>query len=309
MIAGPNGSGKSSVIKEIFNSPFQPPSLYINADDITSEIIRHKDLNRNNLSQDEIDTINVKAANMADQQRQSAIENKQSFITETVMSTQRRVDLLKQAKDNGFETHLIFVSTQSPSINKHRVKNRVTNGGHNVAPEKIVSRYHNSMELLPGAVQAADTAKVYNNSLDAPILILEKTIDKQIHIYPQNEINPKSKWTPEKLQVIKQNIIKQELINNLSNLPNIDNLNSHSKTKDIFNAYAKKVLMEKGQCWTDNTNGQIIAELLKNKIPQYRIPKILEHSPEPLKNPQALIQKVANSPELKTIKRESGYSL
>ena len=159
MIAGPNGSGKSSVIKEVFNSEYMPPSIYINADDITAELLRNRNLNQKNIDKDTLWAINKKAADKADELRQQCIQKKTSFITETVMSTQARVDLIKQAKENGFRTHLIFV-----------------------------------------------TAKVMNNSLEAPVVILEKRKDREILIYPQLPTNPKSKWSLEVLEKIKKEI-------------------------------------------------------------------------------------------------------
>lgn len=52
----------------------------------------------------------------------------------------------------------------TPEINISRVKNRVTMGGHNVPEDKIVQRYHRSLELLFDAVQYTDRAYIFDSS-------------------------------------------------------------------------------------------------------------------------------------------------
>ncbi|MDQ3108696.1 MAG: hypothetical protein M3R17_02285 [Bacteroidota bacterium] len=49
---------------------------------------------------------------------------------------------MKQAKAEGYKVYLYFVSTENPEINKERVQLRVRNNGHDVPPDKIVSRYY-----------------------------------------------------------------------------------------------------------------------------------------------------------------------
>ena len=57
--------------------------------------------------------------------------------------------------------------------------------------DKILSRYERSMKLLPKAVEIADSATIYNNSFDEPIVIAEKTTAAGIVIYPRQ---PPSRW-------------------------------------------------------------------------------------------------------------------
>ena len=156
------------------------PSIYINADDIARE---------RNIGAYE-------AALEAVRQREACIANGQSFAMETVMSTPEKIDFMREAKRQGYHIHLEYVTTQSPTINLDRIHNRVLDGGHDVPEEKTLSRYDRSITLLPEAMETADTARVYNNSFENPLLIAEKTENHQILVYPQPS---PSRWNAEKI--------------------------------------------------------------------------------------------------------------
>ncbi len=80
-------------------------------------------------------------------------------------------------------------------------------GGHDVPPEKIVSRYERTMALMPKAVALADFSTVYNNSLEKPVVLLEKR-KHGIEIFPQPT---PSKWTHEKLTNLKKEIESHQM--------------------------------------------------------------------------------------------------
>lgn len=80
VFAGPNGSGKSTITK--MAKVIEP---YINADDIK----------RTNCCSD------LEAAQLAEKMREQAIADKQSFTFETVLSTERNLNLLRKAKEQG----------------------------------------------------------------------------------------------------------------------------------------------------------------------------------------------------------------
>ena len=180
MIAGPNGSGKSSITKELQEIQSDFPTLYINADEIKKQF---------SLSDRD-------AQKKAEEMRHAALDRGDSFAFETVMSHVSKIDFMHEAKQKGYEVRLYFITTQDPAINKIRVSQRVSEGGHNVPPDKIEPRYHRSMVLLPLALVHADHAKVYNNSFEDPRLIIEKSPDRGIQIHPQPA---PSKWSKERI--------------------------------------------------------------------------------------------------------------
>jgi predicted ABC-type ATPase len=210
MFAGPNGSGKSTVKSEIDNSLL---GFYINPDDIEKslKVIQVFDLNPLPIhtSQHEIITFfkqsglfpkienseqinhityqngivhfhdlpvdSYLSAIFADFLRHKFLEARQTFTFETVMSSSDKISLLKKAQSLGFRTYLYYVSTEDPQINIARVANRVRLGGHDVPTDKIISRYHKSLDLLFEAIKYSNRAYIFDNSGDSKRWIAEIT--------------------------------------------------------------------------------------------------------------------------------------
>lgn len=126
VFAGPNGSGKST-----FTELLKPPMDYINADEIKKNL-KCSDL---------------KAAQLAEKQREEHIEQMNEFCFETVLSTERNLRLLERAKEKGYFIRCYYILTADPAINIWRVKSRVESGGHDVPEEKIISRYDRALGL------------------------------------------------------------------------------------------------------------------------------------------------------------------
>ena len=100
----------------------------------------------------------------ADYLRQQLLKQQTSFTLETVMSSPDKVNLLAQAQQLGYRTYLYFIATDDPAINISRVQNRVKQGGHSVPEDKIVNRYHRSLDLLIDAIRHANRAYIFDNS-------------------------------------------------------------------------------------------------------------------------------------------------
>jgi predicted ABC-type ATPase len=101
---------------------------------------------------------------VADFLRKKLLREKKKFSFETVFSHASKIEIMREAVKNGYKVYLYFVSTNSPEINKYRVKIRVAKGGHAVPPERIESRYYRSLELLYEASQIAYQAFFFDNS-------------------------------------------------------------------------------------------------------------------------------------------------
>lgn len=184
IFAGPNGSGKST-ITSLFKDTISS-FVYVNADDLKKKY----------------DMTDQEAFDKANLIRANCLKQKISFSTETVFSHPSKIEFMKDAKKLGYEVNLIFVTTYDANINLNRVEFRVLNGGHDVPPDRIVSRYERTMKLLPEAVALSDSAIIYNNSLDRPVVILRKEMN-DIEIFPQPY---PSRWTSERLLQLKNEI-------------------------------------------------------------------------------------------------------
>jgi predicted ABC-type ATPase len=115
------------------------------------------------------------ASVLADFIRQHLLASRTSFTFETVMSSADKVEFLRCAREGGFRTYLYFVATEDPEINISRVQHRVRTGGHPVPTDKIVSRYHRSLDLLPEALAHTSRAYVFDNSGHERVLVAEVT--------------------------------------------------------------------------------------------------------------------------------------
>ena len=164
VFAGPNGSGKSTVTKG-----FDIIGEYINADEIKKQ---------KNCS-------DLEAAQFATALREDAVKNKRNFTFETVMSSPRNVDLLKKAKTVGYRIEVVFVLTADPQINVSRVARRVKNGGHDVPKDKIISRYHKSLDNISEVLKIANIVWVVDNSTEkAELIIYSKDSEVSINETP-----------------------------------------------------------------------------------------------------------------------------
>ena len=162
IIAGPNGSGKTSVTQKFLHHEWAEGTIYINPDEVAKE--RFGDWN----SREAI----LSAANYCAEWRERCLAEKKSFVFETVMSAEDKIDFIIRAKEAGFFVRLFFISTSHPSINAARIAGRVMEGGHDVPIPKIVSRYYKSIENCKTIAPVVDRLYVYDNSvngLDAKI--------------------------------------------------------------------------------------------------------------------------------------------
>ena len=156
VIAGPNGSGKTSVTQKFLHHEWAEGTLYINPYEIAKDVFG--DWN----SADAV----MKAAIYCTDLRKQCLKERKSFVFETVMSSDEKVDFILKAKQAGFFIRLFYISTSHPSINASRIANRVMKGGHDVPITKIVSRYYKSIIRCKLVSPVVDRLYVYDNSAD-----------------------------------------------------------------------------------------------------------------------------------------------
>jgi len=156
VIAGPNGAGKTSTTSRLLQDEWGEGCIYINPDNIAQE--QYGDWN----SPDAV----LKAAKEATQLRYDCLEQRKDFVFETVLSSDEKVQFIKQAQETGFFIRIFFVCTDSPEINVRRITQRYLNGGHEVPISKIFSRYYKSIRNMQRIIRIVDRAYFYDNSVD-----------------------------------------------------------------------------------------------------------------------------------------------
>lgn len=96
-------------------------------------------------------------------QREAALRLQRSFAVEDLVVD---TELLENARDAGYATKVIFISTEDPNLNAGRILIRMTRGGQSVPLVTIPESYVQSMKSLPEARKHADDLLVYDNTPD-----------------------------------------------------------------------------------------------------------------------------------------------
>jgi len=146
-LAGPNGAGKST----FFQAHLQPAGLrFINADDLAREL----------------GTGAYEAAELANQLRRTLVEQRESFVFETVLSDPvgDKVNFLRDAASSGYTVVLCFVGVDSAGTSEQRVAMRVLQGGHDVPTEKLAARFDRTLENLHRAIRDLPFVQIFDNS-------------------------------------------------------------------------------------------------------------------------------------------------
>jgi len=197
-LTGPNGSGKSTLLKYLHAKYSLPLGHDLNPDDLERELVQSRridfgkwkvviheselrtffrahplasQLAKTKLSvQDNVLSVGDDfrsgyfVAVLCDLLRRKWVATGQTFTFETVMSSADKLDLLREANRAGYRTYLYFVCTNDPMINRGRIRNRVSEGGHDVPADKIAARYERSLGLLPGAIALCSRCYLFDNS-------------------------------------------------------------------------------------------------------------------------------------------------
>ena len=131
IIAGANGSGKSTLAEVLLK---EKNLDFLNADEIAKEI-----------SPNAIDKVPISAGKVYFKRLQQYFNNNKSFAVESTLSGNNIVRIIEKAKKQNYKIILVYSFLQNCTSCIERVKQRVKNGGHNVAEADIIRRYYKSI--------------------------------------------------------------------------------------------------------------------------------------------------------------------
>ena len=160
VFAGPNGSGKSTI-----TGGHHIVGVYVNADDIK----RHRECTE------------LEAAQEAELLRESLLSSRRDFTFETVLSTERNLILLENAKNSGYRIESVFVLTADVALNVSRVKARALQGGHDVPEDKIRNRYDKSLQMIKRLIVLSDEFILVDNTA-RPEVIYKKDANGEVYL-------------------------------------------------------------------------------------------------------------------------------
>lgn len=177
VLAGPNGAGKSTFATRILVPATGLP--FVNADVIAAELWPDPG---------EAEKHAYDAARLAADERARRMDERTSFITETVFSHPSKVDLLTGAAAAGYHVYLhVILLPEVATV--HRVAHRVHQGGHSVPEEKVRERYQRLWPLVAQARDVADRSRFYDNSL-------AKTPFRTVATYEHGGLVGEADWPP-----------------------------------------------------------------------------------------------------------------
>ena len=145
-IAGPNGAGKTT----FFHSHLGATGLrFVNTDVIASAL----------------KTDAMQAARIAAEIRKELVSRRESFAFETVLSDPvgEKVSQLRATAEVGYTVVLCFIGISSALVSEQRVCMGVSQGGHDVPPDRIVARFPRVMANLERAIASLPRVLVYDN--------------------------------------------------------------------------------------------------------------------------------------------------
>lgn len=159
LLVGGNGSGKST----FYHTRLEPLGLpFINADIIARE-----------LYPDAPEDKSYDAAKVAQELRETLLQEERSFCFETVFSHPSKIDFVAKAKTLGYEIILVYVHLDSAMLNRARVAQRVVRGGHNVPDDKVEQRLPRLKAHVKTAIPLCDRVYLLDNSrVDNPFQVI-----------------------------------------------------------------------------------------------------------------------------------------
>jgi predicted ABC-type ATPase len=107
-----------------------------------------------------------------------AIRARQDFVYETTLSSHQSIELIRRARDAGYEVGLVFVALRDADLNVARVAQRVSEGGHDIPEPVIRRRYDISIRRLGDAIRLVHGVMIFDNSrISGPALLLQFSKD------------------------------------------------------------------------------------------------------------------------------------
>lgn len=146
IIAGINGTGKSSLTGVLTNL-LTDLGIIIDVDKLAAQ-------NSGN---------NLLAGRIAIKRINDCLLQGVCFTQETTLSGHRIATTARKAKDAGYHIRMYYVGLNSAEESVERIKNRVKNGGHNIASEDVYRRYAHRIESLSAILPYCDEVHFYDN--------------------------------------------------------------------------------------------------------------------------------------------------
>ena len=83
---------------------------------------------------------------------------------ETTLAGHNAISIIREAKNAGYRTFLLYVALNDPEYHIERMRLRVAEGGHDIPDADVRRRYWRSLARAPEALRLCDEAEVLDNT-------------------------------------------------------------------------------------------------------------------------------------------------
>ncbi|MCZ8230053.1 zeta toxin family protein [Flavobacterium sp.] len=178
IIAGCNGAGKTTasftILPEILGC-----KEFVNADEIAK-----------GLSPFQPEKVAFESGRIMLHRINELLLHHESFAFETTLATRSYKGKILDAKAKGYRVTLLFFWLQTVDLAKERVKTRVLEGGHNIAPDVIERRYTLGIKnLFEIYLPIVDGALLFDNSEGKHELLANQKVDGLLTIVNVEKFN------------------------------------------------------------------------------------------------------------------------
>ncbi|GGG65456.1 zeta toxin family protein [Epilithonimonas arachidiradicis] len=178
IISGCNGAGKTTasftILPEILDC-----KEFVNADEIAK-----------GLSPFQPEKVALESGRIMLNRIDELFSQNENFAFETTLATKIYKQKIIKAKEQGYNTTLLFFWLKNPELAIERVKIRVKEGGHYIPEDVIKRRYYNGIfNLFNIYLSIVNQTLIFDNSEGKHILIAEKNSETEINIYNQEKFN------------------------------------------------------------------------------------------------------------------------
>lgn len=178
LIAGCNGAGKTTASFTLLPDVLDCRE-FVNADEIAR-----------GLSPFQPEKVAMEAGRIMLRRVDELLSRGETFALETTLATKLYQQKIRIAQQQGYTVVLLYFWLSSPQLAQERVKTRVSEGGHYIAPDVIERRYWQGLSLLfANYLPLVNRALLFNNSSGKPILLANKSAEgleiSNSHLYQQ----------------------------------------------------------------------------------------------------------------------------
>lgn len=171
IIAGCNGAGKTTASMSVLPDVLDCQE-FVNADEIAKGLSPFKP-----------EEVAIEAGKLMLQRIDVLLSRHVTFAIETTLATRSYKNLVKRAKESGYNVILLFFWLSSPEMAELRVAQRVASGGHNIPTDIVHRRYWTGLRnLFEIFVPIVDLWSLYDNTKELKPVV-ERNIVVNTHLF------------------------------------------------------------------------------------------------------------------------------